>query len=101
MAQLGKTFKQVHSKESVKERFLQNPLKKEGLKKGFHNPVNVITKGAEDISTVFTPEIPVPEEQTIIPIPNSRVAENEAKKRRARNTRSSRSSTILTEGLGG
>ena len=101
MAGLKKTVQKIHSVPNFKERFLQNPFSKEGMKKGFHNPLNVITEGAGDLGEVFTPEIPEPEEQTIIPIPTASTAETEAKKRRARTKTSGRQSTILTEGLGG
>ena len=101
MAGLKKTVQKVHSVPSFKERFLQNPFTEKGMKKGFHNPLNVITEGAGDIGEAFTPEIPEPEEQTIIPIPTASTAETQARKRRARSKSSGRSSTILTEGLGG
>jgi hypothetical protein len=56
---------------------------------------------AEDIGDTFKPEVPVPEEQTIIPIPTASTSKTEARKKRAKGRASGRSSTILTEGLGG
>lgn len=50
---------------------------------------------------LFEPDIPMPEEQTIIPLPTESVANLEARRRRAKKAGSGRSSTILTEGLGG
>ena len=95
MAGLGKTVKKIHSKDVLKERI------KPGGSKSFSNPFNVLKQGVEDVGGAFTPEIPVPEEQTITPIPAASIAETEARKRRARGRSSGRSSTILTEGLGG
>ena len=58
-------------------------------------------KGLEQTASVFTPEIPEVAEETIIPIPDENTAILEARKRRAKASRSGRDSTILTEGLGG
>lgn len=54
-----------------------------------------------DVETAFTPEIPEPEEQTVIPIPDDSLQANEARRRRARRAQTGRQSTRLTEGLGG
>ena len=101
MASAKKTFKRIHDPKTIKKRLKPiNPLKPtEG--EGFGNPLNVLSEGSEDIGELFTPEIPIPEEQTIIPIPDERTAGLDARKRRARARTSGRSSTILTEGLGG
>lgn len=95
MTGLAKTVKKIHSKDVLKERI------KPGGSKSFSNPLNVIKQGVEDVGGAFTPEVPVPEEQTIIPIPNASTAQTEAKKRRAKGRTTGRSSTILTQGLGG
>lgn len=60
-----------------------------------------IYDAAGDVTSLFTPEIPMPEEETIIPIPDERMASVEARRRRARKVGTGRDSTILTEGLGG
>lgn len=65
------------------------------------DPVGHVEDSFEDIETAFTPEIPEPEEETIIPIPDESKAALEARRRRARSSRTGRDSTILTEGLGG
>jgi len=101
MAGAKKTFKDITSKKKLKERFAPDPTDRRELEKGFANPVSVMSESVDDIGAVFTPEIPEEEEQTIIPIPDERTAEKEARKRRARKGGSGRSSTILTEGLGG
>ena len=55
----------------------------------------------DEAPMLFEPDIPVPEEETIIPIPDERSAELKARRRRAKSSSSGRDSTILTEGLGG
>lgn len=102
MSNTEKTFDKLKSKSSLKERFNPLPTSKEGYKKSFMtNPLAAISESAKDVGMAFTPEIPVPEEETIIPLPNESVANLEARRRRARKAGSGRSSTILTEGLGG
>jgi hypothetical protein len=53
------------------------------------------------IKDTIIPEIPEPEKEDVIAIADPNTAKIEAKKRRARANRGGRSSTILTEGLGG
>lgn len=65
------------------------------------DPVGHVEDSFDDIETAFTPEIPEPEEETIIPIPDESKAALEARRRRAKSSRTGRDSTILTEGLGG
>lgn len=55
----------------------------------------------EEAGILNTPEIPEPEEQTVIPIPDDSLRANEARRRRARRAQTGRQSTRLTEGLGG
>ena len=98
MANFSKTVKKVHSIPDLKDKFVQNPFQSD---KGFHNPLNVLESSADDLGEAFTPEIPEPEEETIIPLPTASTAKNEARKKRARAKGTGRSSTILTEGLGG
>jgi hypothetical protein len=52
------------------------------------------------LSTLMTPDIPEPEEQPIMPLPDEALQANEARRRRAKQSRTGRQSTILT-GLGG
>lgn len=52
------------------------------------------------LTVAMTPDIPVPEKQPIIPIPDEQAQADEARRRRARQSRTGRNSTILT-GLGG
>lgn len=101
MAGAKKTFNKVVSTDSIKGRFLPNPLSKDGVRKSFINPGKVLSETAQDLGDLFTPDIPTPEEETIIPLPNESVANLEARRRRAKKAGSGRSSTILTEGLGG
>lgn len=49
----------------------------------------------------MSPDIPEEEEATIIPLPDENSAQLRARKKRAQAKTSGRSSTILTEGLGG
>ena len=95
MSNLAKTVKKIHNPKYLKEKL--DPTSS----KTWANPLNVIESGVEDIGEAFTPEVPVPEEQTIIPIPTASTAQTDSRKRRARGRSSGRSSTILTEGLGG
>ena len=101
MAGVGKTFKKITSSDTLKKRLFPNPTKAKEVEKGFGNPFEVLSEGAEDITSAFTPEIPVPEEETIIPLPDPNIAKTRARKRRAAAKGSGRQSTILTEGLGG
>ena len=90
MSGIAKTAKKVHSLPRIKK-----------VAQQAYNPLNILETGAEELGEAFTPEIPEPEEQTIIPIPTESTAALEAKKRRARAKSTGRQSTILTEGLGG
>lgn len=53
------------------------------------------------LSLMMTPDIPEPEAQTVIPIPDESLQADEERRRRARTSRTGRQSTRLTEGLGG
>jgi hypothetical protein len=55
----------------------------------------------DDLTDAFTPEVPEQKDEPIIPIPDERSASLAAKKRKAKTKNTGRSSTILTEGLGG
>ena len=100
MSGAKKTFKKITSGKNIKKRFF--PTKKDDLKESFtSNPLRAIPDSIEDLGEAFTPEIPVPPEETIIPIPDESLAATEARKRRAKSSRTGRQSTILTEGLGG
>ena len=101
MAGAKKTWDKATSKDTLKKRFAPNPFKKDEVEKGFGNPVEVLSEGAEDLGGLFAPDIPVPEETPLIPLPTASVAANEARKRKAKSRYSGRQSTILTEGLGG
>lgn len=63
------------------------------------DPGAALKRFPKDIGLV--PDIPTPEEATIIPIPDQNIAALEARRRRASASRTGKSSTILTEGLGG
>ncbi len=91
MAGVEKTMDSLKGRGKM---LLKKPWKAMDLNQG-------IKHGAEDFGMAFTPEIPVPEEETIIPIPDAATASLDAKRRRAKSTRTGRESTILTEGLGG
>ena len=77
------------------------------IEEGFKNPLSTIDpighmeESISDITGLFTPDVPEPEEETIIPIPSDRESQLKARKKRARTKTSGRESTILTEGLGG
>ncbi len=102
MSGAKKTFDKITSKSTLSKRFNPFPTKKKDLEQSYlTNPIKAVPDSVEDLGEVFTPEIPVPEEETIIPIPDERSSELEAKKRRARSRSSGRSSTILTDRLGG
>ncbi len=102
MAGAKKTFKKITGKDTLKKRLNPLPKSKDEAKDSFAvNPLAAIPETAEDVGMLFTPEIPEPEEETIIPIPSERAAELKSRKRRAKAKGSGRSSTILTEGLGG
>lgn len=111
MAGLGKTAKNILGREKKKLSSFGKTLLPttnvkqigENLKTSTGLPnLAMDTEGSlDDIQSAFTPDIPVPEEPTIIPIPDERVSELEARRRRARRGSSGRESTILTEGLGG
>ena len=101
MAGLKDTTKKLTKFSDVKKKVLPNPFKKGAFEQSHANPLQVFDDTVEDLGAAFTPEIPVPEETAIIPLPNASVAANEARKRRAKSKTSGRQSTILTEGLGG
>jgi hypothetical protein len=71
-------------------------LKADKVKSAF-----TLKKVAEAGKKLYDPDIPKPDEATIMPIPDASVAQTEARKRKARARTSGRDSTILTEGLGG
>jgi len=103
MTGIKKTFKKITSKETLKKRF--TPLTPKSTKKEVRgsfisNPLRVIDESVEDVGDAFTPEIPVPEEQPVLPIPDEALQANESRRRRSRRSRTGRQSTILT-GLGG
>ena len=91
MAGLKKTTKGIEERTKSQ---LRNPKK-------LLDPVQHTEDSIGDITGAFTPEVPIPEEEVIIPIPDEAGAALAAKKRRARSSRTGRDSTILTEGLGG
>lgn len=66
-----------------------------------HNPIAGTKQSAGDVTALFTPDIPEPEEQPVIPIPDESLQANEARRRRAQRASTGRQSTRLTEGLGG
>jgi hypothetical protein len=101
MAGTKKTWDKATSKETLKTRLAPNPFKKGELEKSFLNPAEGISEGAEDFGGLFTPDIPEPEEETIIPMSDPNVTQTRTRKKRAQQKGSGRSSTILTEGLGG
>jgi hypothetical protein len=54
------------------------------------------------VSVGLSPNIPVPEEQPVMPIPDASLQATQLRRRRARQSRTGRNSTILTGGrLGG
>ncbi len=101
MSGVKKTVKRLGKKADLRRKLLPNPLKKGEFERSHANPAKVLEDTGEDLEGAFTPEIPVPEETPLIPIPTASTAANEARKRRARSKTSGRQSTILTEGLGG
>jgi|GEM_PF-3742261 len=102
MAGASKTFDKITSKKNIKERFGAWDLRKpKSFEKSIINPVHTAKEAVADFGGLFTPDIPVPEEDPLIPLPTASTAANEARKRRAKSKTSGRQSTILTEGLGG
>ena len=101
MAGAEKTLKKITNPKKLQKDLLPNPFSVNAMFDSHANPINVGKDSASDVTDLFTPDIPEPEEQTIIPIPTASTAETQARKRRARSRSSGRSSTILTEGLGG
>jgi hypothetical protein len=99
MAGAKKTFKKVIETHKKQLKSAHDPSLKNQAKT--FDPTRLAKEAVGDVGDTFTPEIPEPEEETIIPIPNEQTAETQARKRRARKSTSGRSSTILTEGLGG
>ena len=69
------------------------------IEENFQNPGDSTQNLMQD--TGMAPKIPTPEEPTIIGAPNDQALALAAKKKRAGRTGVGRSSTILTEGLGG
>lgn len=69
------------------------------IEENIKDPKDSVKRLMED--TGLMPEIPEPEQDVIIPIPDENVAALEARRRRSKASRSGRDSTILTEGLGG
>ena len=71
----------------------------------FDNAVDVLKRTSDPqnnaLSVALQPEIPELEEQPVIPIPDESMAANQARRRRTRQSRTGRRSTILSEGLGG
>lgn len=65
------------------------------------NPVTLAKSGLDTTFDAFTPDVPTPKDEVIIPIPDENAAALAARKRRAAKTSTGRDSTILTEGLGG
>jgi len=101
MAGVKNTVKKLGKKSELRRKLLPNPFKKGEFERSHANPAKVLEDTGNDLEMAFTPEIPVPKEDPLIPLPTASVAANEARKRRARNKSSGRESTILTEGLGG
>lgn len=101
MGGASKTFKKITSGGTLRKRFAPNPFDQKEVEGSFANPGVILTESVKDAGDLFTPDIPEPEEGTIIPIPSERTAELKARKRRAKAKTSGRQSTILTEGLGG
>lgn len=112
MAGVKKTSEKMRSKSNLQKRFdpvgvtggiknLQHDPTSKEYEQSFANPLASMGASAEDLSEAFTPDIPTPEEPTIIPIPDEQTSSLEARKRRTRAAGSGRASTILTEGLGG
>ena len=101
MANTSKTVKSAFGTKKLKKRFLPEPGDMNALSESFANPLEVLDETGKDLGSAFTPDVPEPEEETIIPIPSGSEAELRARKRRAKAKGSGRSSTILTEGLGG
>ena len=101
MAGASKTLKKITNPSKLQKDLLPNPFSVNAMFDSHANPLNVGKDSASDVTDLFTPDISEPEEQTIIPIPSDRESELKARKKRARTKTSGRSSTILTEGLGG
>ena len=101
MAGAKKTWKKISDPSKLKKDLLPNPFKKGAMERSHANPLRVADDSVEDVGDLFTPDIPEVPEETIIPIPDGNTAETAARKRRAKKGGSGRSSTILTEGLGG
>lgn len=95
MAGLNKTAKGIGDRAEgywKKPGQLFDPVKM--TKASLEDPIN-------DVTGAFTPDVPAPEDIPIIPIPDQNKLALEAKRRRAKMVGTGRSSTILTEGLGG
>jgi hypothetical protein len=110
MSDVKKTWNGIRDGADKVGRELNRGVKKHGVFKegerltkrvieNIKDPKGSIRRDLEDIGLV--PEIPEPEEQVIIPIPDENSAALEAKRRRAKAPKTGRDSTILTEGLGG
>ena len=99
MAGLKKTVKKVGRDVEKSAKLFANPNPKEHIK--FHDPSRHANEAISHLEGVFTPEVPEMEEETIIPIPDESRAALDARRRRAKSSRTGRDSTILTEGLGG
>lgn len=100
MAGAKKTLKKIRKRAVPTAKSFINPLKGD-IGESIRVPFGGVERSAEDVGDLFTPDIPIPEEETIIPIPDERTAQLEARRRRARRGGTGRESTILTEGLGG
>lgn len=104
MGDLTDTVKQVGNPLSKpnKKRFkgVANPLYGDAKDSYALNPLRAAEDSVDDLGKAFTPEIPIPEEDTIIPIPDESSAKLAARRKKAKQN-SGRDSTILTEGLGG
>lgn len=99
MAGLKKTVKKMGRDIEGSAKLFADPNPAEHIK--FHDPTRHANEAASHLESAFTPEVPELEEETIIPIPDESRAALEARRRRAKSSRTGRDSTILTEGLGG
>lgn len=94
MGGVNKTFKKIkgRAKKYTDPGYAAKPWK-------HHEAIGASVKDAGEL---FTPDIPMPEKQPLIPIPDESLQENKARRSRARRSRTGRKSTILSgEGLGG
>lgn len=102
MSGTKKTFDKVKDRQRSKFKLAANPFDSGNREKYGDRLMETSDPEQNALTTMLTPDIPVPEQQPIVPIPDESMQENEARRRRARQSRTGRRSTILSgDKLGG